>query len=88
MELDVIAGLVVAYVLQWMRGFKKVPTPVTWLVAFVAGAALFWFKDADAGLNVFADKTWWQQAVVWTFAVKGGARAFADLKAAPKTDSL
>ncbi len=85
MTLEMFAGAVMLLVVQKVRASKHSNLWTYPLVALIA-VGLFWFKDAAAGVAMFADKTWWQGLVIWAYVAATGGRVAEDVGLAPKTN--
>lgn len=79
-----VAGVVVAYLGQWLKAMKSVPTPVAQGVIVLAAAGLYALDVPPAA----PWSAWAKGGIVWGLAVLGGSSLAAGVKAAPRTDSL
>ncbi len=78
------AGVIVAYLGQWLKAIKGFPTAAAQAVIVVVALGLY-------ALDVPPAQPWsvWAKgAIVWGLAVLGGSSLAAGVKAAPRTDSL
>lgn len=83
MEWQQFAALVLGYVFQWLKAFKKFPT---WAVQLaLAGLAVgLYCLDVPFALT----KEWVQGAAMFALSAIGAASVAAAVKAAPPTDSI
>jgi len=86
-QTQIIAGLIVGYVMQWARGFKRIPDPLVYLSAGIVGITLYWLATPEAVPHGQIKNFIWS-GIAFLFTIRGVAGASADAKAAPKTNTL
>ena len=86
-QTQIIAGLIVGYVMQWAKGIKRIPDPLVYLGAAIVGITIYWLASPTeiphGGIRNFI----WS-GIAFLFTIRGAASTSADVKAAPKTNSL
>jgi hypothetical protein len=86
-QTQIIAGLIVGYIMQWARGIKKIPDPLVYVGAGLVGLAIFWLATPNAiPAGHVKDFIW--SGIAFLFTIRGVAGASADAKVAPKSNSL
>ena len=84
---QVIAGLVVGYLMQWARGIKRIPDPLVYALAAAGGGLIYWL-GAPADAFAHGPRAYVWGMVAFLFTIRGVAGASADAKAAPKSNTL
>lgn len=78
------AGILLAYLGQWVKAMKGFPTWAAQSVIVLAALGLYALDVPPAQpLSV-----WAKGAIVWGLAVLGGSSLAAGVKLAPRTDSM
>lgn len=81
----VLAGVVLAWFAQYMRGKQSIPTVWSYAAIVVFGFVLFMvgYEGAFAFTRQFV-----AEGLMWVAALFGIGRVLADAKAAPKTNAI
>lgn len=83
MEWQSLAAVLLGYVGQWLKAFKKLPTPAVQAAIGLLAVGLYALESPFR-----PDPAWFKAAVTWAFAVLGVSSVAAATKAAARTDSL
>ena len=86
-QTQIIAGVIVGYVMQWARGFKRIPDPVVYLAAGIAGLTIYWLASPTAIPHGQIKNFIWS-GLSFLFVIRGVAGTSGDTKIAPKSNSL
>ena len=86
-QTQIIAGVIVGYVMQWARSLKRLPDPLVYVLTGVVGLTIYWLATPEAiphgGIKDFI----WS-CIAFLFTIRGVAGASADARAAPKSNTL